>query len=195
MLKKDVQKFLKVLRKSLVTHSLQKSYKFKYFITSEYGSETQRPHYHSILLFYDDINIDIPSLIEKTWKYGFVQFGTVTSQSIKYTTGYYLQKSKVPSRADKNFTLISKGLGEQYIKNYKTWHLADKTRFYHSDGKYKYNLPRYLKEKIYSPFDIETQNKMLQEKFLQEDVDFVNEFEVKQNFIRKARKINIKRKL
>ena len=65
--------FLKNLRRQLDYH--YKCVKFKYFLTSEYGTDdryTHRPHYH--LLFFVDGNsctpLDFSRLVSKCWYYG-----------------------------------------------------------------------------------------------------------------------------
>ena len=58
--KSDVQKFFKRLRrrvdydrKALLSHVSSSDRSFRYFITSEYGPHTLRPHYHGLLFFRD----------------------------------------------------------------------------------------------------------------------------------------------
>ena len=65
-----------------------KSTKIKYYACGEYGSKTERPHYHAIVF-----NLPRPfdKYILKAWKYGHIHVGTVTEQSIFYTTKYALK--------------------------------------------------------------------------------------------------------
>lgn len=53
--KRDIQLFLKTLRKKLYEkfQKTNKCYRFRYFIVGEYGETLFRPHYHSILFFED----------------------------------------------------------------------------------------------------------------------------------------------
>ena len=67
--KPDIQKFIKRLRIKLIrTYGNVSSSKIRYFIASEYGPVTYRPHYHGVL-FCDDERIarDMPRLIRETW--------------------------------------------------------------------------------------------------------------------------------
>lgn len=70
--RRDVQLFLKRLRKSL--YNLFGTYKLlKYVVTSEYGGNTRRPHYHCLLYF--DISLDyvtVRSLLDDAWRLGWV---------------------------------------------------------------------------------------------------------------------------
>ena len=70
-LKKDVQDFIKRLRTNLKRHpvNLYSDVSFSYFICSEYGPKTFRPHYHGIL-FFRDYNVSqlfINELCESSW--------------------------------------------------------------------------------------------------------------------------------
>lgn len=67
--KPDIQKFIKRLRIKIVRNygNVSQS-KIRYFIASEYGPVTFRPHYHGVI-FCDDERIarDLPRLIRETW--------------------------------------------------------------------------------------------------------------------------------
>lgn len=110
--KADVQKFFKRLRKL--------GYIFKYFLTSEYGSQnTLRPHYHllfflpyrvSSVKFYDDV--------KKTWHLGFVKpgnnYGFVNSTyAVTYVSKYISKDSDIYD------LLVKKGWHEKDIDEFK----------------------------------------------------------------------------
>lgn len=63
-----------------------------YFIISEYGTKTNRLHFHAIM-FTNKITdrIEFCKLIEHYWPYGFVFVGKSGLASIKYTTKYVLK--------------------------------------------------------------------------------------------------------
>lgn len=65
----DVQKFIKRLRIN-INRDYGKNETFRYFITSEYGPNTFRPHYHGILFTDSDkIAESIEQLISKSWPF------------------------------------------------------------------------------------------------------------------------------
>lgn len=79
LVKDDLQKVIKRLRH----HS---PIKFKHFSIGEYGDESKRPHYHSIL-------IGVPSelasgVLRKSWNKGFTTAEPVTSGRIRYVVDY-----------------------------------------------------------------------------------------------------------
>lgn len=146
--KKDVQLFMKRLRK-------KHSEKLKYYIAGEYGTQNMRPHYHAILF---NARMD---LIADAWRIGVdpigdLHYGSVTHASVGYTLKYMCKPSQIPLHQNddriKEFSLMSKGLGENYLTNAMIrWHHADLTeRMYLTldDGK-KISMPRYYKNKIY----------------------------------------------
>lgn len=67
--KPDIQKFIKRLRIKLVRkYGNVSSSKIRYFVASEYGPVTYRPHYHGVLFCDDDrIAEDLPRLIYEAW--------------------------------------------------------------------------------------------------------------------------------
>ena len=152
--KRDIQTFMKRLRKLSET-------KIKYYVCGEYGSKRNRPHYHMIIF-----NADAEK-IEQAWsqykaglgyvKFGDLFIGEVNEASIGYTLKYMQKPVKIPMHRNddrqKEFSLMSKGLGANYITdNMSTWHKNDLlNRMYvpMKDGK-KIAMPRYYKDKIYS---------------------------------------------
>lgn len=152
--KRDIQTFMKRLRK-------ESDRKLKYYVCGEYGSKRDRPHYHMIIF-----NADVEK-IERAWSHykaglGFVPIGSiyvgqVNEASIGYTLKYMQKPGKIPKHPNddrlKEFSLMSKGLGQNYITNNMIrWHNNDLlNRMYvpMKDGK-KIAMPRYYKDKIYT---------------------------------------------
>lgn len=101
LVKKDVQDFMKRLRKrvnvledkvcdrvKMPLNRLKKA-KLKYYFVGEYGSETKRPHYHAILF---NLPWDRVDMIEKSWPFGFSSVGDVNDASINYVTKYVINR-------------------------------------------------------------------------------------------------------
>lgn len=76
----DLQKFIKRLRKN-------SGLKIRYFSCGEYGAQFFRPHYHLILFGIDNV-----TMIEKSWKLGFVYVAPADDNCIKYVAGYVTKK-------------------------------------------------------------------------------------------------------
>lgn len=142
--KRDVQLFMKRLRKD-------NKNQLKYYICGEYGSKTDRPHYHMILF-----NADITT-IQDNWAKGQIHYGGVNEASVGYTLKYMMKEKKIPKHQNddrlREFSLMSKGLGKKYLtKEMLEWHNADHVnRLYCNlkDGK-KISMPRYYKDKVFN---------------------------------------------
>lgn len=118
--KRDVQLFFKRLRKYISDHDLEQkdeegkvldSERFRYFLTSEYGSKTKRPHYHAVIInFKHD-----PMLFEHCWKNGIIYVGDSSPASINYVAKYFVFKQDNPFGTVKNFSLSSNGIGNEQL--------------------------------------------------------------------------------
>lgn len=144
--KRDVQLFLKKLRKAL-------DVKIRYYCVGEYGERTFRPHYHLIIF---GIGKESESVIEKAWKKGNIVVGDVNIKSIKYCAKYHLDKGNSVSGSEKPFTLMSRGgrngrgLGYTYVEKMKEFHSRSIDNCYVPHNEFKRKMPRYYKEKLYS---------------------------------------------
>lgn len=140
--KKHLQDWLKRLRKNT-------GQKVRYYAVGEYGTTTQRPHYHVILFglrpkYY-------PDLIE-TWHHGHVHIGEVSEASIHYTTKYHVNFDKTVEGRAPEFAVMSRkpGIGAQYVERAARWH-QDSGNTYVINNGYSQRMPRYYKEKLFSP--------------------------------------------
>lgn len=143
----DVQKFMKRLRKHLyLCHG--DSYRIKFFLCSEYGPKTNRPHYHGIIF---NITADDVHFIEESWQNGFVNVSRVRGAgSFRYVSKYCSKPSvlryELTHPVEKTFRLMSKGLGKSYCDDSqnRAFHISDifGHHYYFANG-FKYGLPRY----------------------------------------------------
>lgn len=145
LIKKDVQDYMKRLRKSHEkTHRT-----LKYYTCGEYGSKFGRPHYHQLLFNADE------DKIQKAWTHGYVHFGDVSNSSVGYCLKYMMKMvdKKRPYGIQPEFQITSKGLGISYLtEQMMQWHWADllnRCYIQHNGGE-KFVLPRYYKKKLYT---------------------------------------------
>lgn len=157
--KRDVQLFIKRLRKAYPR------YRIRYYLAGEYGSKTNRPHYHAIVYglslsdFPDarvhgynelrDAYFVSPSL-ENLWSHGFCLLGGVTRQTCNYVARYVTKKQRkcdddyVFNGRAPEFNLSSRrpgiGLGDHVISMIQ----SPLSKFVMSDSKgvYEYTLPK-----------------------------------------------------
>ncbi len=142
--KDDVQKWLKRGRIALERTYGIKATKDKpimrYFITSEYGPKTLRPHYHGVV-FFDFSLWKFDSCFFDDWRrrFGFVRFTRIDKTGVKYKTplgafryvGKYCSKGMFENplcaegKVEKTFHLVSKGLGLNYVEQMRRYHLCE----------------------------------------------------------------------
>jgi len=82
--KKDVQDFLKRLRKKI---------SLRYFIAGEYGGKTVRPHYHMLIFLKKQIPYaKLYKYIKKSWHNGTITCDDVENRHYKYVTKYLTKR-------------------------------------------------------------------------------------------------------
>lgn len=159
--KKHFQDFMKRLRKNArqrTVHSL------KYYACGEYGTTTQRPHYH-LIIFNLPIEFQHPyEMVLKSWGHGHIAVDPCNMATIHYTTKY-LQKGtwKPDEYVDEDtgeiytddryreFSLMSKKMGLTYLTTEMTrYHKDQLIGCITQKGGYKTAMPRYFKEKIFT---------------------------------------------
>ena len=145
---------MKRLRKAMCS-KYGKDFRLKYFMCSEYGPKTFSPHYHGILFGLNSSDI---TSIEKSWNLGFVSVSPVRSAgSFRYVSKYCAKpavlKFENDAPVERTFRLVSHGLGKSYADDpqNRNFHLSDIFgHHYYFAGGYKYGLPRYLCQKLYT---------------------------------------------
>lgn len=159
VLKRDVQLFMKRLRRVCSGHDL------RFFLNSEYGS-LGRPHYHMLLFNAPEsfmfegsllirrgksVGFTSPNL-KKVWGNGSVEFGIASKERAGYCAKYFIDRKEIDEILVPNFSLMSlkPGIGFAYQEK-----IHDKVKAYglfgclNSCGTYV-SLPRYYRSKIFS---------------------------------------------
>lgn len=182
--------FMKRLRKQL--HKEGHNVKLKYYLVGEYGGQTERPHYHSILFNLPPVYINNEHKLQKIWKHGNVSIDEVTGASIAYVCGYVNKQTffnNLGSNDDRvpEFNFMSKGLGETYITANRIKSMKTKLNpFLTIEDGLKISMPRYYKEKIFT----DEEKGILQNKakeHLENNVIFDTDYD-KQQFIKQQAK-------
>jgi hypothetical protein len=160
LVKEDLQKFIKRLREKQYRQTKER--KFRYYAVGEYGTETDRAHYHLIGF---NINRSIVNRLDNIWGHGHVHVGTVTEGSILYVAKYHVNRDM---NADENgrqkeFATMSKrpAIGHGYITRNQNWHKDNMNSYIIQNG-YKKAMPRYYKDKIFQDLDKEMLNNKIE---------------------------------
>lgn len=145
--KRDMQLFMHSLRKA---NRKVSPVGLRYYTVGEYGTNTLRPHYHSIMF---NLSGCICQRLDSIWKRGFVSVGNVTEASIHYVTKYVINRVGEFEGRQKPFALISNrsgGLGMNYVESNRKWHKGDVLKNYAMYNGFKVPLPRVFRDKIFS---------------------------------------------
>ena len=173
--------------------------KIKYKACGEYGgSKTYgRPHFHAIMFNVDPEDFEFlgydgngfkkwrSEKMIRIWSHGNVDIGQVTSKSTAYIMKYLDKKHEVPlhSRDDRvvPYDMHSRGLGEAYVLDegnvrYHKENLGDYTVSNH-EGK-RVVMPRYYREKLFTPEEINKQNIIILEKMNERSEEMRENFDI-----------------
>lgn len=130
--------FIKNLRRQVEYHYPDQD-KIRFFGCGEYGTHTERPHYHVIIFGFEPIDkksyrttfngdkLFTSEFLEKIWKKGFCPFGNVTFESAAYVARYVTKKITGEMADDyyngrcPEFVRMSRrpGIGKEWLKKYK----------------------------------------------------------------------------
>lgn len=149
--KRDCQLFLKRFRKMIYP------FKIRYFLVSEYGPKSDRPHYHMLLFDYPyHLKNKLDEFLEISWSYGFIRVDPVNDARIHYVTGYCLDGSSLPPYLDKCFMLCSRRpaigyrfLDVPFIVDYCSSNNTDLYAFSQGDESFFVKIPRYYKDRLF----------------------------------------------
>lgn len=167
LIPKDIVKFMKALRQEFATKYNHKGIRF--MAAGEYGSQTQRPHYHLILFncpfppetFYDSkVNWEKDvswknTILDKIWKKGFSEITEATWNTIAYVSRYITKKingdyseEEYASRGQiKEFFRTSRNPGiarNYYEKNKEKIYEHDKILIINKKGSHWVQPPAYF---------------------------------------------------
>lgn len=167
--KTDYQLFTKRLRKE---QSMISQKKIRYYSVGEYGTETQRPHYHSIMFNLEPV---LRTKLVDIWQKGMVDVGDVTPASIHYVTKYVINKYEDFGSREPPFALMSRkpAIGRNYLDTHTKWH-RDGLKDYTNVNGHKGRLPRYYRDKIFTQLERE---RMAYESVIKSDEDYWKEVE------------------
>lgn len=136
--KRDVQLFMKRLRRSLEYHfGIEgKTYNLRYFLVGEYGKKTHRAHYHMelwnmpfISMRDGDANsfVTLWKFIRDAWQNGFVRVERCRDESGRYLMKYMMKECVVPEGKNPTFQLASRrrGIGYQWAVDHASEYYDD----------------------------------------------------------------------
>lgn len=120
---------------------------FSYYLMSEYGGRTQRPHYHMHLL--TDMPLkEVSVIVSHLWQKGFIKIGRSSLKSILYTSAYHLlPKEHRNAYPRSNFHIFTRGLGKNYADENALFNLSRNRKVFEFGG-FRFNLPPYIAKRM-----------------------------------------------
>ncbi len=163
--KRDVQLFLKKLRQKQISLFKQthrhlnarqlraQSPRIRYYLCGEYGTDSDRPHYHIILF---NLIPELKDIVVDIWSKGHAHCGECNVKTIAYTTKYVMKCNgeKQNGRQDE-FSLMSRkpAIGSGYLQN-SAYHKQNRETSVTNASGAKQRLPRFYKEKMFTKGEI-----------------------------------------
>lgn len=173
LIKSDYQKFTKRLRKNLQNSNI------KYYACGEYGTTTQRPHYHAIVFNLPQTWITNSNKLLDIWGHGHINISPCNIATIKYVCKYVMKGKFTPTtdHDDRNsdFSIMSKKMGLNYLTpQIIRYHQDNLKSFITLPGGIPTSMPRYFRDKIFTKEHIQQINK---KQILQRDIEFETRFD------------------
>lgn len=154
--KQHVIDFMKRLRRKN-EYKFPEMGKMKYYATGEYGGWTGRPHYHIILFnSHQSLNKNLHTLWYNTGDKSKLPMGNVDikatcMETISYVAGYVMTRDIYKSddlERKREFSIMSKGLGKNYITENFKYHQENLTFNTKFQGK-NITIPEYFRKQIF----------------------------------------------
>ncbi len=126
--------------------------KIRYYAVGEYGSQSQRPHYH-ILIF--NMHNEVTLKTNEIWDKGFIHTGEVNGKTINYSLKYMMKDQFQGHKQHRAFVTMSTGLkkdqaiGYKYLELNKSYHLKNQTLLTKDINGNTIPLPRYYTTRIF----------------------------------------------
>lgn len=152
----EVHSYQSVSKKDIIDFHRRLIYhvpNLRYYLISELGEHTHRPHYHAIYFNLPNDIGEVDRLISSLWRKGNIYVGTVTGASINYVAKYSIQPHQPEDGiTERMFSLMSThpAIGSKYLTEVKDWHRADISRMFHYFEGVKRPLPKYYKDRLYT---------------------------------------------
>lgn len=143
----DMQKVIKKYSDNLL---------FRMVLNAEYGTWSHRPHYHVIVFSPLSFRLqDFKNLVQSVWKYGFVDVSEVNDARIAYVSKHSMKEDKGNELQQKVSPIFRRqssyngGIGKALINDETMLANYYQDSNYTYNGRYKVNIPRYIKKKLH----------------------------------------------
>lgn len=133
--------------------------KVRYFIVSEYGSKTSRPHYHG---FFFNLPIDeqkqdnFQAYLHGLWDRGFVTVGTPSYRRFNYVVKYCLALSESFTSRAKPFLCCNRhpAIGSCFMSDAMVRYIKENSLLSINYHGFIRPLPKYYRDRIFTQFEL-----------------------------------------
>lgn len=167
--KKHLVQFWKLLR--------HEGLKFRYYAVGEYGTKTERAHYHALCF---GLSVEHEELIKKNWKHGFYKIDELNPERAAYVAQYNTKKfisNKTPDGKEPEFAAMSRmpGIGYNFIEEIaltmkkldsNEWEISNEIRI----NQKMYPTDKYFREKMALLLGFEQEPEILKYQRMAENV-------------------------
>lgn len=199
--RKDVSDFIKRVRRSFEYHKMNVDFKTIY--CGEFGSKTDRPHYHIVFIGLTDTEAILAT--RHNWPYGICDVGPLSAGGIRYVTKYLIKSQSYDKsiKALYSHCCVQGPFLYHSINFSNKWkhdnlkNIENKSLLFLQNGKQRLfpkNVLDYYKYRTGNDFskDINDyfQNNIVKQWKLKQDWQCFDNYEIEQNIIREKQLIN-----
>lgn len=189
--KVDLQEFWKKVRRDI------EPTKIKYYACGEYGTKSDRPHYHAIVFDLPKNYLQNGQRLADKWGLGHIRVDVCNGATINYVTKYVMKGQWQPQHDQETgltddrvpqYAAMSKNLGLSHLTPaMKKYYQRSKVGHVTLPSGVKLSMPRYYREKVYNKKErqiIAVESKKVQEAFMEQQfadawhrIDWVNDLD------------------
>lgn len=129
---------------------------FRLVLNAEYGTWSHRPHYHAIVFSPLSFRLnDFKVLCERFWKLGSIEVSQVSDARIAYISKHSMKEDKGNELQQKVAPIFRRqstykgGIGKDLVIDSTMLANYNQGSNYTYNGRYKVNIPRYVKKKLH----------------------------------------------
>lgn len=129
---------------------------FRIVLNAEYGTWSHRPHYHALIFSPLSFRLsDFRALLGRVWKYGSVDCSEVSDARIAYVSKHTMKEDKGNELQQKVSPIFRRqstyngGIGKDLVNDETMLANYYQDSNYTYNGRYKVNIPRYIKKKLH----------------------------------------------
>lgn len=189
---RHASKFFEGMQNEIKKYS--KNLLFRMVLNGEYGTFTHRPHFHVIVFSPLSFSLsDFKALVERVWRFGLVECSEVSDRRIAYVSKHSMKEDRGNELQQKVSPIFRRqstyngGIGKDLVNDETMLANYYQDSNYTYNGRYKVNIPRYVKKKLHpETYSEEELIQMSRDSYFNLATRIYNEFGIKESNIVKT---------